>query len=163
MADGVTIKVDATSALAKLSPSTGIPEQVRKNLRALLPDLTRRVGAQVESNLDSRLKSRRTLEVKKELVESPNYIYGRVRLVANPPSPSFLPDILESGARAHLIQGNPILSFFWDKVGKQVFFPQVNHPGFSGTQSMKDAFDSMQSVIRSNLEDSVFGAVRGIR
>lgn len=29
----------------------------------------------------------------------------------------------------HLIQGNPLLVFFWPKVGRTMFLRQVNHPG----------------------------------
>ncbi len=44
MAD-LQIDVDARKALARFSPS-GIPESVRKNLRSIIPDLTRRLGSQ---------------------------------------------------------------------------------------------------------------------
>jgi hypothetical protein len=33
------------------------------------------------------------------------------------------------GTRPHKITGNPLLGFFWPKVGKFVVFHSVNHPG----------------------------------
>lgn len=33
------------------------------------------------------------------------------------------------GTRPHKIEGNPLLSFFWPKVGRNVVFRSVNHPG----------------------------------
>lgn len=35
----------------------------------------------------------------------------------------------EQGTPPHKIFGNPVLRFFWDKVGKWVTFGKVNHPG----------------------------------
>lgn len=38
---------------------------------------------------------------------------------------------VHEGARPHIIRARraPVLSFFWPKVGRQVFFKSVNHPG----------------------------------
>lgn len=33
------------------------------------------------------------------------------------------------GTRPHTITGNPLLSFFWPKVGRNVVFRSVQHPG----------------------------------
>lgn len=33
------------------------------------------------------------------------------------------------GTRPHKIEGNPLLGFFWPKVGQFVVFHSVNHPG----------------------------------
>lgn len=35
----------------------------------------------------------------------------------------------DAGTRPHQIRGNPLLVFFWPKVGRTVAFPKVNHPG----------------------------------
>lgn len=35
------------------------------------------------------------------------------------------------GTRPHKITGNPLLAFFWPKVGANVVFRSVNHPGTS--------------------------------
>jgi hypothetical protein len=36
---------------------------------------------------------------------------------------------VHEGARPHVIRGNPLLVFYWPKVGKTVYFRRVNHPG----------------------------------
>ena len=43
--------------------------------------------------------------------------------------PSDVASFLEDGTRPHLITGNPLLVFFWPRVGRVVFFRHVNHPG----------------------------------
>lgn len=35
------------------------------------------------------------------------------------------------GTRPHVITGNPLLAFFWPKMGANVVFRSVNHPGTS--------------------------------
>ena len=150
MADGVEIKVDATRALAKFDR---IPVSVRDNLRKVLPDLTKQLGSLVDSKLSSGLKSRSSLTVKQELVENIHQIYGRVSVVSS--KLSFLPKILESGARPHVIEGNPFLSFFWEKLGKQVVLRSVNHPGFPGIHYMQDSFSEMRDQIVSGLKSAV--------
>jgi hypothetical protein len=36
------------------------------------------------------------------------------------------------GTRPHKITGNPLLAFFWPKLGANVVFRSVNHPGTKG-------------------------------
>lgn len=36
---------------------------------------------------------------------------------------------VDEGTGPHPIEGNPLLVFFWPKVGEVVFFRHVNHPG----------------------------------
>lgn len=36
---------------------------------------------------------------------------------------------VHEGAQPHVIEGNPLLVFFWPKTGGVVAFPRVNHPG----------------------------------
>ena len=40
----------------------------------------------------------------------------------------------DAGTEPHIIQGNPLLYFYWDRVGRFVALPYVNHPGTQGTQ-----------------------------
>lgn len=151
----VEVKVDAARALAKFSPQ-GIPEAVRRNLRAIIPDLTKRLGAAVESNLDTGLKSRRRLQVKKEMVENPQSIYGRVRVVSTS-APEMLPTWLEKGTRPHVIvaRNASALFFFWDKLGRNVSFKSVNHPGFRGIQYAANAFRGMRGEIVASISRAV--------
>jgi hypothetical protein len=157
----IEIKVEATAALAKFSPA-GIPNEVRTALRRALPDLTRKLGDKVDDKLDSELKSRNRLQVKKELVEDPTKITGRVRVVSTSP-PSFLPQIIETGAEPHVIAARNAraLYFYWEKVGSFVSFQSVNHPGFPGIQPLGRSFAEMESEILSELENAVKDAVMG--
>src|SRR5229473_3267099 len=151
----ITVKVEATQALAKFSPA-GIPESVRRNLRAMIPDLTKRLGAAVENNLNTGLKSRRRLQVKKEMVENPTALYGRVRTIATSP-PQLLPLWLEEGTKPNEIAARnaSALFFFWEKMGKNVAFRRVMHPGFAGIHYMGNAFAAMEAEIVAGLTRAV--------
>jgi hypothetical protein len=151
----ITVKVDATKAIAKFSPA-GIPESVRRNLRGVIPDITKRLGAAVDANLDARLKTRRRLTVRKEMVENPTALYGRVTTVANP-GPVLLPLWLEEGTKPHEIAAKnaSALFFFWEKIGKNVAFKRVMHPGFAGIHYSADAFKAMEAQIVSSLSQAV--------
>ena len=148
-----TITVDARKALLKFSPA-GIPEQVRKNLRTVIPDLTKRLGLLAEEKLNTELKSRKNIDIKKEMVESPTYLYGRVRAVWTGPSKSsMVPAVLDTGAKAHWIEAKPggALFFFWEKLGKNVAFQRVWHPGFGGINYMQRSLDEMHDEIVNGL------------
>lgn len=43
------------------------------------------------------------------------------------------------GTPPHIIQGNPLLSFYWPKVGKRVAFRFVHHPGTKPNRFLLDA------------------------
>ena len=43
--------------------------------------------------------------------------------------PQQLAQIVVGGSRPHLIEGNPLLAFYWEKAGKFMILPSVNHPG----------------------------------
>jgi hypothetical protein len=152
MADGITITVDATRALAKFSPS-GIPVEVRNNLRQAIPGLMRDLTAQVDSNLGA-LKSRKNLQIKGGpqgvMIESASQLIGRAEMGwIGDPRAAMVPQVLESGAKPHIIAAvnAKALSFFWAQMGGQVFFKQVHHPGFPGIHYMENAFKSMQTEI----------------
>lgn len=158
----ITVKVDAGQRVFARFSRAGIPESVRRNLRAMVPDLTKRLGAAVDANLDAGLKSRTGLQVKKEMVENPTALYGRVTTVAINGRPAMLPVWLEEGTAPHVIAAKnaSALFFFWDKVGANVMFKSVNHPGFSGIRFMGNAFDAMQDDIKQGIQDAV---ARGLR
>jgi|SRR5215831_1951416 len=120
-----TITVDARQAYARFSQA-GIPNQVRNNLRALLPQLGKRFGDSVESKLDSDLKSRTTLTVKKLMVENPSNITMRISMIS-PSAEGLLPTYLESGTRAHGPVTANFLHFFID--GNEIFTKWVKGVG----------------------------------
>jgi hypothetical protein len=153
---GISIDIDSSRAMARFGPS-GIPMRARENLRALIPPLTRQIGAAVDAKL-GKLKSRDRLQTKIEMVENTREIYGRVRVVWTGESEkSFIPVVLESGAAPHVIEAKNAraLAFFWPRVGKQVFFKSVNHPGFPGIHYMHDTFAEMEDEIRARLNSGM--------
>jgi len=151
----ITVKVDASQAMLKFGPA-GIPESVRRNLRAIIPDLTKRLGAKVEAGLNSELKSRNRLQVKKEMVENPSTLYGRVTLVTTS-EPKLLPQWLEEGTRPHEIRARnaSALFFFWEKMGANVAFQRVQHPGTRAYRFVGNAFDAMEAEIKDALTHAV--------
>lgn len=161
----IAIQVNAQSALARFSPA-GIPEQVRRNLRATIPGLLRSLAAEVNRNLDSGLKSRARVQIDKgqgEMVENARGITGRMEMIwTGDPSASMVPQVLESGARPHVIEAKNAgaLYFYWPVVGANVFFRKVNHPGFPGIRYMQNAFEGMKSEIVGKLEESVKDGAR---
>lgn len=158
----ITAKIDASGAIAHFR--NFIPVSVRNNLRKVIPGLTKRLGDAVESNLNTGLKSRTSLTVRKEMVEDASGVTGRVTTESskNP----LLPLWLESGTKPHVIAARnaPVLSFYWEKIGRQAFFPKVNHPGFPGIQYTARAFSDMQNEIVRDINSAVedgLGARRG--
>lgn len=151
----ITVKVDNQQAITKFGPQ-GIPVNVRNELRTVIPDLTRRLGAQVDANLNSRLKSRRRLVVERQLVENTSGLYGRVTTVSTS-EPFALPLWLEDGTKAHEIAAKnaSALFFFWDKIGKNVAFKRVMHPGFPGVHYTADAWADMKDEIKSAIIKAV--------
>ncbi len=156
----VTVHVDATTALARFSPA-GIPEQVRRNLRSVIPGLTRKLGALVDAKLDSEFKSRRRLAVKKEMVENQRSIIGRVAVVwTGDKRAGMVPAVLDTGAKAHIIRPKnaKALAFFWPQMGRNVFFKEVHHPGFPGRFYMRNALAEMSGEIQETISRSVMTA-----
>jgi len=160
----IEIKIDATRALARFSPA-GIPEQVRSNLRGVIPPLLRELSARINSNL-GKLKSRKNVQIKGgegEMIENAEGITGNVEMIwTGDPKASMVPQILETGARPHVIRAvnAKALAFFWPVVGRQVFFRQVNHPGFPGIHYAENAFNSMRTEIVNKLTNAVQQGVK---
>lgn len=151
----LTAKLDAREAIARFDSARGIPVSVREALRPALIGLTQRLGAKVEKNLNTGLKSRTSLIVRKELVEDANGVVGRVTTVSsrNP----LLPLWLEEGTRAHAIEARnaKALYFFWEKLGVNVAFKRVMHPGFAGIHYTVNAFSEMEDEIKSTINRAV--------
>ena len=60
-------------------------------------------------------------------VEGPKVAGPQVTMRISNPTP--YASFVDKGTRPHEIRGNPLLVFFWAKVGRVVAFPRVNHPG----------------------------------
>lgn len=64
----------------------------------------------------------------------------------------------DKGSDPHIIQGNPLLAFYWEKVGRDMVLPFVNHPGTRGTQWFNSGEDGGEPM-RSRWEDSCLRAL----
>jgi hypothetical protein len=156
-----SITIDVSVANAKLG---GMPEQVRNNLRRTLPNLAKRLGAAVETNMGV-LQSHNRLKVTKQLVENPQTIYARVALVwTGEQSKALVPTYLEEGTRPHVIEARNarVLAFYWPKIGGWFFGPKVNHPGNKAYRIFGDAYDAQKGDIRLQIELAVKAAARGL-
>lgn len=48
------------------------------------------------------------------------------------------------GTPPHVINGNPLLVFYWAKAGKVVAFPRVNHPGTKPNEYLTDSLQVLR-------------------
>jgi hypothetical protein len=51
---------------------------------------------------------------------------------------------VHEGTQPHLIEGNPLLVFFWAKAGRVVAFPRVNHPGNAPNRFLVQALEVLR-------------------
>lgn len=159
----VQIKVDARQALAKLAR---VNSEIRSALQQTIPILLQEVADRVNQKLDSQLKSRSNIEVDTQMKGGDRYIFGTVTARWTGDSgKSFVPQILESGARPHPIEAisAKALAFFWERLGQDVFFKRVWHPGFPGIFYMERTADEMRDEIRQTIADAVRLSARRVR
>lgn len=67
-------------------------------------------------------------------------------------SPMPYSKFVESGTKPHRIEGNPLLKFFWPKVGAWVAFRGVNHPGSKAHSFMGPGMQKAERVLWRELE-----------
>lgn len=158
----IEIKMDAGRAFARFSKA-GIPEAVRNNLRRTLPQLTKRLGTEIEAAMDRDLKSHDNLAVTKQMIENPTTISGRVQLVwTGSQAKRMVPVWLEGGTRPHEIvaRNAKALSFFWPRVGARVAFKRVMHPGTRPYKLVENAMMRMEPDIVQTLINAVNEGVK---
>src|SRR6185436_12220900 len=127
-----TIDVDATKVLARFK---SIPEGVRNELRRDIPGITKKLAGRVREKLMPgalfKTTTRLLPAVRSRMIENAQRITGVVDI---DPSkfPAVVANTLESGSKPHVIRAKNAgaLFFFWKKLGKNVAFQSVNHPGF---------------------------------
>ena len=59
-------------------------------------------------------------------------------------TPQALAQIVIGGSRPHPISGNPLLAFYWERVGKFMVVPSVHHPGTRPNDYMARMFRRWQ-------------------
>lgn len=156
-----TITVDARRAMARFGPR-GIPEQVRMRLRGTLPSIGKKLTRGIEEKLDSELKSRTRLKTTAEMRENPNEIYIKVSEIwTGASSQNMVPAVLDTGSKPHEIAAKnaSVLYFFWEKLGRNVAFRRVMHPGFPGINYMKRTLAEQQREITDTLKRNVIEAM----
>lgn len=159
----VKITVDTRQALAKLQR---VYAATREALQEDIPILLQELADRVNDKLDSELKSRTHIEVDTVMKGSDRHIFGTVTARWTGDSDkSMVPQILESGARAHPIEAinAKALAFFWERLGSDVFFKRVWHPGFPGIYYMERSADEMKAQIKQTIQDAVRLSARNVR
>ena len=63
-----------------------------------------------------------------------------------------LSDWIRFGTRPHPIVGNPLLAFFWERVGEFVIVHSVQHPGTKPNDYLQRAHDRWLPEARSELD-----------
>lgn len=153
-----TVMIDVRAGNRKMDR---IPEDVRNALRRVIPDLGKRLGAVVESNMGQRLQSHTRLKVVKLMIENPQSIYAKVSLTwTGEPSKKLVPTYLEEGTRPHRIEARnaSVLAFFWPKINAMFYGRFVNHPGNKAYRIFGDAYDGMRGEITTTIERAVKSA-----
>lgn len=152
MADTVEVKVDATRALAKMDR---IPVAVRDQLRSIIPDLTKQLGALVNAKIASELASHKTLNVAQEMHENAQRIIGVVRLDANSPSPSLLPLWLEEGTKEHFVAPVRAKALHWTEGGQDFFSKGHWVRGIGPYKFLARSFNEMKDQIVTGIKNAV--------
>lgn len=125
----ITVQVDTRQVTAALGRLT---EDVRARIRGVIVKDAPQLAARVRTKLNGEVLQSRTgrllNSVKNEMVENASSIYGRVYSKGVPYA-----GIQEHGGqtRPHDIypRNASALAFFWGKVGRNVVFAHVHHPG----------------------------------
>jgi hypothetical protein len=154
MAVKIKVTVDGT-AYIKYPKLT---EDLRASLRASIPALTKELAARVREKLVPgalfKTTARLLPAVTVRMIENPNEIYGTV-FIDPGKFPNVVAHTLESGSVAHEIEGNPYLAFFFEKLGQNVVFRRVHHPGFEGRSYMQSSLDEMQDELKQKATEQV--------
>lgn len=151
-----TISVDLSKALLRFS-NAGIPEQVRNNLRRLIPPLASNMAAAINNRMNTQLKSRNTLTVTTKMREDPTKISMEIAIMS-PSAQGLLPTYLELGTKAHEIfpRNARFLHFALGGV-IEVFARKVNHPGTRPYLFLSDTLAEFMTDIRATLDQAKEG------
>lgn len=159
MADRVDIKVEGSA----YSTYPKLDEVLRAKLRALIPFLTKRLAERVRAKLVPGVLFKTTTRllpsIKVKMVENSKELYGTVYSDPNM-FPAAAAASLEKGSVAHEIAGNPYLAFYWAKLGRNVVFRRVHHPGYPGKSYMQSSLDEENETMKQRVKNAVGLAVK---
>lgn len=158
MADPVGVKIvgGATTKYPKLA------ENVRAVARNTIIIQTKRLALRVKAKLQPGVLFKTTTRllpaVTTKLIESNDQIYGYVFI-----DPRKFPDVvaktLESGSKAHDIVGNPYLAFYFGKLGRNVVFRKVHHPGYPGKSYMQSSLAESEQEMTLEVKEQILATV----
>jgi hypothetical protein len=135
-----------------------LTEALRTALRGSIPGLTKELAALVRQKLQPgalfKTTTRLLPAVTVRMIENTNEIYGTV-FIDPAKFPNVVAHTLESGSVAHDIEGNPYLAFFFEKLGQNVVFRKVHHPGYAGKSYMQSSLDEMHGDLVAKATDAV--------
>ncbi len=141
-----------------------LTEDIRAALRSEIPGITQDLAARIRDKLSPgglfKTTDRLLPAVAVKMIENSNSIYGTVYIDPGK-FPSIIANVLESGSRPHIIEAKNAnsLFFFWEKLGMNVAFKKVNHPGFPGRSYMQSSLDEMHDEITERMREAVDEAV----
>lgn len=162
MVDRLTIDV-AGKAFVEFPKLT---EKTRARMRSEIPFLTKKLADRVRQKLAPGALFKTTTRilpaVKSEMVENTKEIYGRV-YIDKSMFPNVVAHTLESGSRAHEIAAKnaSALFFFWPRLGANVAFKRVWHPGFPGRSYMQSSLDELKADLAAQLSNAVTKELKG--
>ncbi len=149
-----TINVDLSKAILRFS-NAGIPEQVRNNLRRLIPNMGHTITNAINNRLNTELKSRRTIMVTEKMKESPTQLTMEIAITSESAA-GLLPTYLELGTRPHEIK--PVnFQFLHFTLGGviEVYARKVMHPGTRPYLFMEKTVAEYKNDILEMLDESV--------
>lgn len=155
----VQVTVDDNAVGAKYKK---LPEELRGTLRETIPPLTRKLADRVRAKLAPGVLFKTTTNllpaVRAVMIENTKEIFGRVYI-----DPARFPEVvaetLEGGSKAHIIRAKnaSALFFFWEKLGKNVAFKEVHHPGFEGRSYMKSTSEEFLPEMTETMRLAILG------
>jgi hypothetical protein len=141
-----------------------LPEDVRGALREAIPNLVRQLADRVREKLAPGNLFKTTTHilpaVTAKMIENTSEIYGTVYIDSNK-FPDVVAATLESGSVAHIIEAKnaAALFFFWEKLGQNVMFKSVHHPGFEGRSYMQSSLDELQDQLIAGAREAILGPI----
>lgn len=156
--------IEVTGQVFEVFPK--LDERARAQLRGQIPVLTKKLAERVRQKLQPgvlfKTTNRLLPAVRSEMVENTTQVYGRV-YIDQRKFPNVVAHTLESGSRAHEIvaKNASALFFFWGKLGKNVAFRRVHHPGFSGRSYMESSLNELRGQFVAELRESMAKSMGG--
>lgn len=158
MAESISVSGPAFEKFPKLT------ESARASLRSEIPGLTKQLADRVRAKLAPgnlfKTSAHILPAVRSEMVENTTQIYGRV-YIDQRKFPNVVAHTLESGSKPHdiVVKNAKSLFFFWERMGKNVAFMRVHHPGFAGRSYMQSSLEELKADLIAGMRKAVVGGM----